>query len=57
VHYPVPPHRQLALADWSKLSLPITEEIHRTVISLPLNTALTDHQQEKIIRAVNQVQE
>ena len=56
VHYPVPPHRQLALADWSKLSLPITEEIHRTVISLPLNTALTDHQQEKIIRAVNQVQ-
>lgn len=57
VHYPVPPHRQLALADWSTSSLPITEEIHRTVISLPLNTALTDHQQEKIIRAVNQVQE
>lgn len=36
-HYPVPPHKQKALRKYFiKKKLPITEEIHRTIISLPI---------------------
>lgn len=38
-HYPVPPHKQEALQGLSlgELNLPISEEIHRTCISLPIS--------------------
>ncbi|QWT18894.1 DegT/DnrJ/EryC1/StrS family aminotransferase [Bacillus sp. NP157] len=51
VHYPVPPHRQLAYAELAQLSLPLTERIHREVLSLPLNPALSDAQVEQVIAA------
>lgn len=37
IHYPIPPHRQRCYAQWSSLSLPITERIHREELSLPGN--------------------
>lgn len=40
IHYPIPPHKQKALSAFNNLSFPITEKIHETVISLPLNTSL-----------------
>jgi dTDP-4-amino-4,6-dideoxygalactose transaminase len=44
VHYATPPHRQPCYAEYSHLSLPITDEIARTVVSLPITrtTSLTD---------------
>lgn len=54
VHYPVPPHRQKALATFNHLSLPVTEEIHRTVLSLPLNGTLSDRDADRIITTLNQ---
>lgn len=53
IHYPCPPHRQPAYAEWRDLSLPITEKIHREVVSLPLNPGLTDGEAEQIAEAVN----
>lgn len=53
VHYPTPPHRQEAYAEWKDRSFPITEAIHREVVSLPLNPVLTDAEVERIIKAVN----
>jgi dTDP-4-amino-4,6-dideoxygalactose transaminase len=38
----IAPHRQLALNEFSRLSLPITEEIHRSMLSIPLNSALSE---------------
>ena len=32
IHYPIPPHQQEALADYSKLSFPVTEKIHQQVV-------------------------
>lgn len=54
VHYPVPPHRQKALAEFSRLSLPVTEEIHETVLSIPLNGTLSDNDATHIITTLNQ---
>lgn len=54
IHYPIPPHQQQALSHfWSEASFPITEQIHREVLSLPLSPILTDHQVARIIKAVN----
>ena len=36
IHYPIPPHQQLAYKELNGMSFPITEKIHREVLSLPL---------------------
>jgi dTDP-4-amino-4,6-dideoxygalactose transaminase len=54
VHYPIPPHKQLAYQHWASLQLPITEKIHETVVSLPLNTTLTSEEIDYIINTVNE---
>ncbi|MBF6608685.1 MAG: aminotransferase class V-fold PLP-dependent enzyme, partial [Flavobacterium sp.] len=41
IHYPVAPHHQKAFAEWNHLSFPITEKIHREVLSLPISPVLT----------------
>jgi len=53
VHYPVPPHQQPAYASWNERHYPITEEIHKTVISLPLNPSLTDDDVQTVIDVCN----
>lgn len=53
IHYPIPPHKQKALEQYNHLSLPITEEIHNTVVSLPLNPTLTTEQIDYIIQTIN----
>ncbi len=56
IHYPVPPHlqpayRELGLAEGS---LPISEQIHREVLSLPMGPHLTDSQVAAVIDAVQE---
>ncbi|WP_373514125.1 DegT/DnrJ/EryC1/StrS family aminotransferase [Persicitalea sp.] len=53
IHYPLPIHHQKAYLEYRHLSLPITEQIHREVISLPLNTVLTEEEITLIINIVN----
>jgi len=40
IHYPVPPHRQGAYQELSHLALPVSERIHREVLSLPMGPAM-----------------
>jgi dTDP-4-amino-4,6-dideoxygalactose transaminase len=54
VHYPLPIHKQQAFIEYQSLDLPITEQIHEQVISLPLNPVLTDKEVSYIIQIVNQ---
>ena len=54
VHYPIAPHKQLAYKEWQNSPLLITEKIHQTVVSLPLNTVLTETEISYIIQKVNQ---
>ncbi|GBO48885.1 DegT/DnrJ/EryC1/StrS family aminotransferase [Pectobacterium versatile] len=53
VHYPIPPHKQNAYSELNKKSLPITEEIHNEVISLPISPVMTDREVNIVVEAVN----
>lgn len=53
IHYPIPPHKQGALPEFSELRLPITEQIHREILSLPISPMLTDEEVARIVEAVN----
>tara|TARA_Y100000768_G_C23990123_1_gene691852 strand:- start:1611 stop:2741 length:1131 start_codon:yes stop_codon:yes gene_type:complete len=53
IHYPIPPHKQKAYSELNNLSLPITEKIHREVLSIPISPILSDQDQEKIIKSLN----
>jgi dTDP-4-amino-4,6-dideoxygalactose transaminase len=54
IHYPIPPHLQAAYAGLllSEGSLPISEAIHREVLSLPIGPHMTDEQIECVIQVV-----
>jgi dTDP-4-amino-4,6-dideoxygalactose transaminase len=53
IHYPVPPHRQNAYKEWHKRSYPITEQIHREVLSLPMSPVLKDFELKNIADVLN----
>lgn len=54
IHYPVPPHRQKALQEiFSGKNFPVSEEIHRTILSLPCSTAHTEEDIYKVIEVMN----
>ena len=53
IHYPIPPHKQQALSMFVDLYLPITENIHKVVVSLPLNPVLSTKEINTIVEVVN----
>ena len=53
IHYPTPPHKQEAYKEWNNLSYPITEEIHETILSLPISPVMTDEEVKKVIEVIN----
>ena len=53
IHYPTPPHKQGAYAEFSGLKLPVTERMHREILSLPISPVLTDQELTEVIRLVN----
>lgn len=53
VHYPIAPHRQKALAHLAHLSLPITEQLHQEIVSLPLYPTLSTNHIQHIIQTLN----
>jgi dTDP-4-amino-4,6-dideoxygalactose transaminase len=53
IHYPLPPHKQKALSFLSDLSYPVSEEIHRTTLSLPVSTIHTKDDIYRIIDVLN----
>ena len=54
IHYPVPPHLQEAFSEWNDLSFPITEKIHREVLSLPLAGYMSHDEISKVCDCINQ---
>ena len=53
IHYPVPPHKQLAYKDWNKMSFPVTEKIHNEVLSLPVSPVMKEEETKKVIELLN----
>jgi dTDP-4-amino-4,6-dideoxygalactose transaminase len=53
IHYPIPPHKQIAFQEWNSLSFPITELIHNTVLSLPISQIMPLKEAERMVEVVN----
>jgi dTDP-4-amino-4,6-dideoxygalactose transaminase len=55
IHYPIPAHRQPALADLSPERVPLANSQHhaRECLSIPCHHNLTDEQVDKVIDALN----
>jgi dTDP-4-amino-4,6-dideoxygalactose transaminase len=53
IHYPVPPHKQKAYREWNEKRLPVTEKIHREVLSLPISPVMTEAEIGKVIDLLN----
>jgi dTDP-4-amino-4,6-dideoxygalactose transaminase len=53
IHYPVAPHHQEAYPELHGQSLPITEQIHQQVLSLPISNVMSDAEVAEVIAAVN----
>ncbi len=53
IHYPTPPHRQPCYAQFARLNLPIADMLAREVVSLPINSAVSEADACAIAEIVN----
>ncbi|WP_297326749.1 DegT/DnrJ/EryC1/StrS family aminotransferase [uncultured Bartonella sp.] len=53
IHYPTPPHKQQAYKEWNNRHYPVTEKIHKEVLSVPISPVLTNDEVEAIVEALN----
>jgi len=53
IHYPIPPHKQKAYKEWNGLNFPVTEKIHREVLSLPVSQVMTDDEVRTVTEILN----
>lgn len=54
IHYPIPPHHQKAFNNFFKFELPITEMLHKEVLSLPIYPTLGQTSIEIISKLINE---
>jgi dTDP-4-amino-4,6-dideoxygalactose transaminase len=53
VHYPIPPHRQKAYSEWNDRTYPISERIHREILSLPMSPVMREEEVQRVIEVLN----
>ncbi|MCF0182993.1 MAG: DegT/DnrJ/EryC1/StrS family aminotransferase [Bacteroidaceae bacterium] len=53
IHYPIPPHRQRCYAEYASLSLPVTERLAATELSLPISPVMSIDDAFAVCEAVN----
>jgi len=53
IHYPIPPHKQMAYKEWNEVNLPITETIHKEVVSLPISGIMGLDKAEYVVDVIN----
>jgi dTDP-4-amino-4,6-dideoxygalactose transaminase len=53
VHYPVPPHKQNGVSKFLKGKFPIAEEIHNTILSLPISYGTTEDEVYQVVAILN----
>ncbi|MBI0398863.1 MAG: DegT/DnrJ/EryC1/StrS family aminotransferase [Cytophagales bacterium] len=53
IHYPIPPHLQPAYRKMNFGKLPLTERIHREILSIPLHPSLRENEVSTIIESIN----
>lgn len=56
IHYPIPPHQQQAYSNLASCSLPLSEKIHRQILSLPMGPDLLLEEALAVVAACNSFQ-
>lgn len=56
IHYPVPPHKQLAYKEWNNYDFPFTEKIHNEVLSLPISQTMKMEEVKRVVELINTFQ-
>jgi dTDP-4-amino-4,6-dideoxygalactose transaminase len=54
IHYPLPPHKQNALRTMNSLGFPLSEEIHRTTLSLPVSSFHSVEDIQHVVEVLNE---
>jgi dTDP-4-amino-4,6-dideoxygalactose transaminase len=53
IHYPIPPHQQMAYQEWSCELFPISEQIHEQILSIPISQVINKDDIKYIINIIN----
>lgn len=53
IHYPIPLYKQKAYKEYNDLLFPITEQIHKEVLSFPISSVMLDMEIEVLIKKIN----
>jgi dTDP-4-amino-4,6-dideoxygalactose transaminase len=53
IHYPIPPHKQLAYRNWNNETYNITEKISNEVLSLPISPTMFFDETKIVVDAIN----
>ena len=53
IHYPIAPHQQKAYQDYAELSLPITQQMSKEVLSLPMGSHLSNDDIQEVVNVIN----
>lgn len=53
IHYPIPPHKQMAYRTWNKMEFPVTGKIHNEVLSLPISPVMREEEVKSVIETIN----
>jgi dTDP-4-amino-4,6-dideoxygalactose transaminase len=53
IHYPIPPHQQPAYKEWNQIQLPVTESIHKQVLSLPIGPDMNKEEVRQVVETIN----
>jgi len=54
IHYPIPPHKQIAYKEFNNISYSISEQIHDEVLSLPISGIQNLKDTTKIVKLLNE---
>lgn len=53
IHYPIPPHKQIAYKIWNEMEFPLTAKIHSEVLSLPISPVMLEEEVFRVVDKIN----
>ncbi|AWH89663.1 DegT/DnrJ/EryC1/StrS family aminotransferase [Limnobaculum parvum] len=53
IHYPIPPHKQKAYQEFNDYVLPLTEQIHREILSIPISPVMETAEIDCVVNIIN----
>jgi len=53
IHYPIPLYKQECYSNMFDVNLPITEQIHEEVLSLPISPVMSNEEVERVVKILN----